>query len=136
MSEFAKQTRPTQQNNKPIPLRHAPRAPKRFAAGGSHHELFAGGCFKRILAIRFLPHNLPLDSNSSFGKCFKCQVLRAGRHTASPFLTGPGAGPARLALRGAADCPIKACVADDPIYDFYDLAMLRMPALVHVAVGG
>lgn len=32
-----------------------------------------------------------------------------------------------LALRGAADPRIKACVAVDPIYDFYDLAMSRMP---------
>ena len=32
-----------------------------------------------------------------------------------------------LALRGAADRRIKACVAVDPIYDFYDLAMSRMP---------
>ncbi|KAL2181896.1 Alpha/Beta hydrolase protein [Thermothelomyces heterothallicus CBS 202.75] len=32
-----------------------------------------------------------------------------------------------LALRGAADARVKACVAVDPVYDFYDLAMSRMP---------
>ncbi|KAK9778087.1 putative AB hydrolase-1 domain-containing protein [Seiridium cardinale] len=32
-----------------------------------------------------------------------------------------------LALRASANARIKACVAVDPIYDFYDLAMSRMP---------
>ncbi len=41
-------------------------------------------------------------------------------------ITGQSLG-GYLALRGAADRRIKACVAVDPIYDFYDLAMSRMP---------
>nr|A0A411KUP9.1 RecName: Full=Alpha/beta hydrolase ucsC; AltName: Full=UCS1025A pyrrolizidinone biosynthesis cluster protein C [Acremonium sp.]QBC88147.1 UcsC [Acremonium sp.] len=41
-------------------------------------------------------------------------------------ITGQSLG-GYLALRGAADPRIKACVAVDPIYDFYDLAMSRMP---------
>ncbi|KAK4150315.1 Alpha/Beta hydrolase protein [Chaetomidium leptoderma] len=41
-------------------------------------------------------------------------------------ITGQSLG-GYLALRGAADSRIKACVAIDPIYDFYDLAMSRMP---------
>ncbi|KAH9883406.1 alpha/beta-hydrolase [Xylariomycetidae sp. FL2044] len=41
-------------------------------------------------------------------------------------ITGQSLG-GYLALRGAADPRIKACAAIDPIYDFYDLAMSRMP---------
>ncbi|KIM94021.1 hypothetical protein OIDMADRAFT_136494 [Oidiodendron maius Zn] len=41
-------------------------------------------------------------------------------------ITGQSLG-GYLALRGAVDPRIKACVAVDPIYDFYDLAMSRMP---------
>lgn len=41
-------------------------------------------------------------------------------------ITGQSLG-GYLALRAAADPHIKACAAIDPIYDFYDLAMSRMP---------
>jgi pimeloyl-ACP methyl ester carboxylesterase len=41
-------------------------------------------------------------------------------------VTGQSLG-AYLALRGAADPRIKACIAVDPIYDLWDLAMSRMP---------
>lgn len=44
-------------------------------------------------------------------------------------VTGQSLG-AYLALRGAADPRIRACVAVDPIYDLWDLAMSRMPGFI------
>ena len=44
-------------------------------------------------------------------------------------ITGQSLG-AYLALRGAADPRIKACIAVDPIYDLWELAMSRMPGWV------
>ncbi|KAI5921288.1 alpha/beta-hydrolase [Camillea tinctor] len=44
-------------------------------------------------------------------------------------VTGQSLG-AYLALRGAADPRVKACVAVDPIYDMWDLAMSRMPGWI------
>ncbi|KAI3326229.1 alpha/beta-hydrolase [Xylariaceae sp. AK1471] len=44
-------------------------------------------------------------------------------------VTGQSLG-AYLALRGAADPRIKACVAVDPIYDMWELAMSRMPGWI------